>query len=418
MSKRILAIDVLRGIILLGVVIVNGVTINGPFYLDTIDFAYDHHWLDQYTDDILYLIFLEKFYPIFVFLFGLSNQLFLTSLYNKYQQIYTNKKILQNKIFKIFTHRMLVLGLIGLIHLSLFYWGDVLFVYAVLGFNLGFLLNYVFKKNYKNLYILNLLLTIFSITINFTITQQLTYDIKHDSFDEHYIHVTSNHSLHTIESIYQETSLLNIVKHNMDSYYRLFAYGIFDDIDCLILLDNINYFIELFILMVFGAILALTPNWYNKLFNLSNKNIISIICGSLSIAILAELELSSLNLENFNIILVLNNILLYLSIFLLFFKNFSHSKKLDSYIEKTAAIGRMTLTWYLLHSCSMSFILYNYGFSLYGKITITTCVLIAIIYYYFCYKVSSLYLARYKQGPIEKLWRDLTVPKLKLIKQN
>lgn len=123
MNQRILAVDVLRGIILLGIVIVNANTINGPYFLDTIDFPFKLHWFDQFSSALVSTIFLEKFYPIFVFLFGLSNQILLSRLVKKYEDYYQNKQKAKNKVLIIFCKRMLVLALIGFLHLSLFFGG-------------------------------------------------------------------------------------------------------------------------------------------------------------------------------------------------------------------------------------------------------------------------------------------------------
>lgn len=394
-NSRIIAIDVLRGITLLGVVIVNAVTINGPYYLDSIDFAYSSHWLDKYTADILSAIFLEKFYPIFVFLFGLSNQLFLTSLNKKYSDITT---------LKIFSKRMLVLSLIGIIHLSFFFWGDVLLVYSLLGLLYGLLLNTVLKNNISRILKLNLFLILFSIFLNYCLSYNLNLDLKHSNFDDHYVFLNNKFNLQHIELAYQNGGALHILYHNLYSFYKLYIYAIFNNIDILILLDNINYLTEMFILMLFGAAIAITPNWDARLLNTKPAIILSLILLSSLVNIAPDY------LNYFNILFVINNIILYISIFLICYKLCSKYNQAELILNKIASIGRMTLTWYLLLSTSMSFILYNYGLSLYGKITITYCCLIAILYYYFCYKVSFRYLKKFKQGPIEKLWRKLSLP--------
>ena len=52
-TNRILFIDMLRGLVLFGVMIVNAVTINGPYYLNAVDFAFKFSELDHVLSNIV-----------------------------------------------------------------------------------------------------------------------------------------------------------------------------------------------------------------------------------------------------------------------------------------------------------------------------------------------------------------------------
>jgi uncharacterized protein len=77
----------------------------------------------------------------------------------------------------------------------------------------------------------------------------------------------------------------------------------------------------------------------------------------------------------------------------------------DVFIAKFANFGRMGLTNYLLMSLIGSMLYYGWGFSLYKYCGSTITLLIGIFVLMLQMKFSSYWLARYKQGPLESLWR-------------
>lgn len=409
-SNRIIAIDILRGLTLLGVVIVNAATINGPYFMDTVDFAFKFHWLDHFTSEILSIFFLEKFYPIFVFLFGLSNQLYISSLLKKYQGQFNNN----NYILKIFSKRMFVLAIIGLFHISLFFWGDVLLVYSILGIALILILNNIVKYDIKKLMQLNLVLIITTIALSFIVHNLVLHDKLHDNFDEHFkeLVIDSDDTIPEATNIYHKGSVFRIIQHNLESHYNIYFFGPFDKMDLMIFLDNINYLIELLILMLFGAAVSMVPDWYKKILSINKKKLYSLLLVSFSLLIGTEYVQykEMFNLDHYNVLLMLNNISSYLLLYLVAYQYLSNlnSPMINRIFDKLAATGRMTLTWYLMLSALMSFVLYKYGLALYGQIGVTACAMIAVYYYCFCYQISLFWLSKHKQGPIEGIWRRLS----------
>lgn len=122
-SERIHALDALRGIALLGILIVNMGFFKG---LSTLEMFPSAESLTQSADRTALLLintlFTGKFYPIFAFLFGLGFALQIERL----QARGVNP-------IRIMLRRLGVLLLIGVLH-GLFIWtGDVLFLYALCG---------------------------------------------------------------------------------------------------------------------------------------------------------------------------------------------------------------------------------------------------------------------------------------------
>lgn len=73
-----------------------------------------------------------------------------------------------------------------------------------------------------------------------------------------------------------------------------------------------------------------------------------------------------------------------------------------------ASAGRMALTNYLLQTIVATTIFYGYGFGLFGSVSSSQGLLIAIVIYATQVILSHLYLKKWKQGPLEALWRKWT----------
>ncbi len=112
--------DELRGLALLGIILVNA-----PFLgISILGFAHtpQTHWWDRLAHFIVVAFFQGKFYLLFSFLFGYSAHLILGSG-NRVRQ---------------FGMRLVGLALLGGLHAVLFFVGDILLSYALLGCTLVF----------------------------------------------------------------------------------------------------------------------------------------------------------------------------------------------------------------------------------------------------------------------------------------
>jgi uncharacterized protein len=72
-----------------------------------------------------------------------------------------------------------------------------------------------------------------------------------------------------------------------------------------------------------------------------------------------------------------------------------------------AAVGRMALTNYLLQSIVLGFVFYGYGFGLFGRIGSAAAMCIGLAIYATQLQLSRLWLRRFRFGPFEWLWRSL-----------
>lgn len=139
-NERIHSIDIIRGIAIFGIFLVNWPMLAG---VDSRDLTTVYEGFDRYIR-LFYDLFVQtKFYTIFSFLFGLGFYIFMKRAEEKAH----HPKLL-------FIRRLLILFLFGFLHYVLLWDGDILHDYAISGFAL--LLFY--KRQPKTLLIWSLIL--------------------------------------------------------------------------------------------------------------------------------------------------------------------------------------------------------------------------------------------------------------------
>jgi len=84
------------------------------------------------------------------------------------------------------------------------------------------------------------------------------------------------------------------------------------------------------------------------------------------------------------------------------------SKQADELTSPIAAAGRMAFTNYLVQSLVFALFFYGYGLQLYGRLDPKTAAAFGTAFYVLQVWFSVLWLRRYRFGPFEWLWRSLT----------
>ncbi len=77
-------------------------------------------------------------------------------------------------------------------------------------------------------------------------------------------------------------------------------------------------------------------------------------------------------------------------------------------LRPLTAIGRCTLTCYIMQSVVMSFILYGWGLGLASQLSVTSCMGIGVVLFVLQFLACSCWLRRFRYGPLEGIWRRLT----------
>jgi uncharacterized protein len=90
----------------------------------------------------------------------------------------------------------------------------------------------------------------------------------------------------------------------------------------------------------------------------------------------------------------------------------SHSPVWRPRLSRFGAVGRTALSNYLLQAIIGTLIFYSYGLGLFGTMGPALLILPTIAIFVLQVILSSWWLARFRFGPAEWLWRTLTYGKL------
>lgn len=122
-SERLATLDILRGFALMGILIMNMPGFNSSFFTEADG---SHLWpsaLDQQAEHLREALFSGKFNSMFSLLFGIGFTIQFTRMSAKFPGLAT----------ALYLRRLAVLAVLGAVHAWVFWPGDVLHTYAILG---------------------------------------------------------------------------------------------------------------------------------------------------------------------------------------------------------------------------------------------------------------------------------------------
>ena len=380
-SERLGVVDALRGFALLAIVLLHNlehynlflVPENVPAWLQTID---------KYAWDTLFFLFAGKAYATFSLLFGFSF----------YIQFHNAEK--RGIDFRgRFAWRMCLLFLFAQLH-ALFYNGDILLLYAVV----GFALIPVCKLKDKTVFWIALILLLQPYEWGRAIYAMINpdYVVSTGHFMPYAIRAqeaTANGNFFEVlcSNISDGQLYSNIWQVENGRLFQtaaLFMFGM--------LLGRRKYLIKseesvrFWKKMLKGAVLAFIPLYCLKTF-------VPDLLTNPSVQIPYKIAVPSYANFAFMIILV--------SIFtLLWFKK----EKGYGWQSLLIPYGRMSLTNYISQSIMGVIIYYGFGLAMYKYAGATARLLIALLIFTVQFVFSRWWLVRHRQGPLEFLWRKGT----------
>lgn len=394
-SSRIQTIDQIRGIALLGILIFNIQTYTFFAFLRP-EQVY-HLGLDKPEtygplQFLASLLVKGQFYTIYSFLFGLG--FFL--MWQKNNQSGLNAD-------QLFKRRLWWLLLIGLIHAFVFWFGDILHKYALLGFSLIYFnrksVSYLIKWIAGLLLFMVFVQLVLAIFLPVT-PQSITENNK--EFDKVIMEVLDT---------WKNGDILQVI-----SLQKLgVAMGWFRAIS-----GGLISLIHFEILFLLGLIAGKT-NVFQRIPELGAKLVKwALIILPFGLAIKAIANLDPLQIQLLpnqptwgifiqNISESIGSLLLtfvYLVLLSLLFSK--RSTKLQVWIGNT---GRLGLTNYLAQTLICMLLFYGYAIGLGGKVTLAQSFVMAVLIYVFQVIYSNIWLKYNTIGPMEKLWRRLTYGK-------
>ncbi|WP_088005678.1 DUF418 domain-containing protein [Indiicoccus explosivorum] len=370
-DERIEAIDMMRGVALLGILLINMLAFHLPFsYIDP--YTYFQAPADQSAFMYLDIFVQTSFYPLFSMLFG----------YGLMMQFMRAEKR-QQPFIPLAVRRLVALLAIGLVHAFLIWYGDILITYALLGFLLIFMLR---------------LPSAALLVIGF-----LIYSIPHALFlTTSYLAAQTGAPFYTgIEEV-----ISSLEAYAQGSYLDIFQQR-FADWSHTNNLGNAFFFtVTILPYMMAGAAAA---KW--RMIEQARR------LWKVWAALLA-MGIGGLVLKALPFIWQADYFTVYLQDFIggpLVAIGYAaavalaaQQRFLAKLMQPLAKTGRMSLTTYIAESVIATAIFYNYGFGLYGQIDVMTGTWIALGIYALLMIFAELWLMKFRQGPLEILWRKAT----------
>jgi uncharacterized protein len=387
-QERIEILDVLRGLAVCGILIGNMQWFSGYGMMPPA-LAAQTPFADRMTHFLVHFFVEGKFYSIFSFLFGFGFAL----------QISRAEERGDTKA-SLFKRRLFWLLVIGLVHAYLLWAGDILSVYALMGFVLilfrkkttGALLKWAFVLlvipilTYILLYVLFVAFVPPEALAKLEAAQISMWNNSVNTVPQSgYLQIISGYNLNYIAGRYAslilEMRLPKILAMFLLGFYA-YRRGFFQN------LSNHKSFIRR--VLVYGLILGLVGNvafaalaGAEAVLPPSPVGIIGVVTYAFGVPALA---------------------LFFIALVATLWQKTAW-RRLLSFL---APVGRMALTNYLLQTVICVLIFYGYGFGQFGRVGARTATLIALFIFLFQIMISALWLNYFSYGPMEWIWRQLT----------
>jgi len=411
LRERILSLDIMRGIVVLGILIMN---ING---MGLMDLAYDDPTIaggatgwDLRTWITASMFFEGTMRALFSLLFGVGMFVLLERLEKKGAGI---------NAANIYFRRLTWLLIFGLIHGYLLLWiGEILYNYALMGF-----LVFIFRSmSPKKLIFITLFLVCAGTLWNYAdhrnnvrLTEQVSIAEKNRS-EKIKLTRAQQESLEKWNEIQKERSPETIAEYNANmrkGYFNIVAflaplnthfnehfpyrYDLWDVLSMMLLgialfkmkilsAEKSLRFYGLMALMGYGIGLAI--NYYET-------------------RLILDSGFSFLGFSKAHLTYQFGRIPVSMG-HIAFIMIFCKIPIMNWLKIRLAAVGKMALTNYILHSVFAMFIFTGVGFGLFGKLQRHELMYVVFAIWTFQLIASPIWLKYYQFGPLEWIWRNLT----------
>ncbi|MCJ0967206.1 DUF418 domain-containing protein [Mammaliicoccus sciuri] len=370
-KQRIFSIDALRGFSLLGILLMNILTFAYPYQIIN-PFEFFQHQ-DGAWFKISSLFIIASFYPIFAFLFGYGLSI-----------MYQNSLDKGLNYYPMITRRLLFLLLLGIIHGVFIFYGDILSTYALLG-----LIAIIFVRLKPQFTLVALSIGISIFVLLYLLPMILLKDVTQiESF-------VGLQELERVNNILSSADYVSIIGFNLKYFGMNIANAIL-----------VGPF-SILPIMLFG-IYAHQINWFNKI--KQHKNLYMVI-GVVVLILGLAIKMIQIVLEGSVTSQLMSQMIggpIVALSYIMFFVILCEDQTARKILTPLQSIGKLSLTTYISQSIICIIIFYGVGLNYYGKLPVLNIYIIGIVIYFVQLIVSYLYLMKFKQGPLEKLWRKVT----------
>lgn len=378
-NARVEAVDALRGFAIISILLLHN--------LEHFDFWYSPElpeWLksiDKVVWDTMFFLFSGKSYAIFALLFG----------FTFFVQFSNQQKI--GKDFRPrFAWRLLLLMGFGIIN-SAFYQGDILLIYAII----GFVLIPVAKLNNKWLLIVAAVLMFQPFewlkVITYSIAESCNYSdpVSWSYFGKMAEYITGTSFIDTVTGNLTNGKagvfLWTWENGRVFQTASLFMFGLWAARKGIFTINESTK-------KLWGRLFPIAFGIFFMLYSASD-----LMLGHISNkCVFSHLEVVMKSYSNMAFMTFLVSLFLYLY----------NNRKVRQKLKIFTYPGRMSLSNYIFQSLIGATLYYGFGFGLYKYTGATLCFLIGIAISLLLGFFSYYWLKKHKQGPLEAIWHKLT----------
>ncbi|WP_174730731.1 DUF418 domain-containing protein [Mesobacillus harenae] len=372
---RLLSLDLMRGIALLGILLVNMISFHAPFlYIDPL--AWWSGDLNHYTYIFIDVFIQASFYPLFALLFGYSIVLFQEGSLAKGLQFY-----------RVAVRRLLFLLIIGIIHMVFVWHGDILITYAIC----GLLLLLFLRLSSRGLVWCGILLY----SIPNLLFGLLIFAAESMAPSEN-LTTGDPVAASTSVAVYQNGQWIEIMNQRIHDWLQVnnpasFLFLILTILPLFLVGAGAaknnwagNFYLYkrpmcyvLIFLLPFGLLLKSFPYFFEQT---AAADYFQDLFGGVFLAISYAISIAFL----------------------------ACNERVVKVIMPFAAVGRMSISNYLFQSVLLTTVFYGYGLGYYGKVSLFTGSVGAVLVFALQIILSNWWLNRYHFGPVEWVWRNVT----------
>jgi len=398
-SERNPVLDMVRGFALMGILIMNMPGFSSSFFAEADG---SHLWpgqVDQIAEGLREMLFSGKFNSMFSMLFGIGFTLQFARMQRSDPEHAT----------RIYLRRLLVLAVLGVLHAAVFWGGDVLHVYAILGIVLLFGLRHASDRTLIALMALCLLYPVISGLLRlFVMTPDLVAArVAIAKGFEAADNATFGHGT------FWQAASLHAREFGFMYSDGLAAWGFF------------GFYVQMALTMLLG-LLAGRRRWPDRIAELMPHLrkvhvwalVVGLACGA-TFTIIFELNRT----PGPSPIKLLGGVAYWLSrlgmmiFYVLTIVRLAQHPAWARRLAPIAAAGRMPLTNYLMQTAICTVLFYGWGFGLWGKVGPAAGLVLSLAIFFLIQVPWSLWwLSRHDRGPLEAFWSRLTYgrPKARL----
>ncbi len=393
LQSRLLNIDIIRGIALLGILLMNiqAFSMNFSAYSNPTSFG-DLSGINFYVYYLSHIFADQKFMTIFSILFGVGIVLMAENIERK-----------GGNPGKIHYKRMFILAIFGLLHAYLLWFGDILFPYALAG-----MIAYTARKKSVRFLLITAFLSIgFCSLVMYLISFAIPMMEEADLQNMLAMWAPTQEMIDK-DILVNQASWLGQMEHRNFMASKMQTNVLF-------------YLFRVVGLMMIGMALF-KLDFFGKRF--SNRSLVISAVITLALGLLLVITGNQANFDSgwgldsmmsgiqpnyWGSILMAYS---YMSLLIVFCR----SPALIKLKNLFANVGKMALTNYLSHTLICGFIFYGWGLGFYGSFERSDMLLVVLGVWTFQLFFSSFWMARYQFGPFEWLWRSMTYGKRQSLK--